>query len=194
MATIEVQTGPLAAVERQLELLSPRDRMLLVGLVLFVTALLVGGYWYLLYGMLERKAEEVREANETLVMVQELKVELDQHRARFEAQEERIKSNSTRPVTAWVEELAKRHSLSDQLRKVDALSTEPLSDTMERKAYKVEINRAPQEELYRFLYDLETSPFPASVSEATFRVVRSREAKLLDLTLNLEVLKFTEAG
>ncbi len=194
MATIEVQTGPLAAVERQLELLSARDRMLLVGLVLFFAVLLVGGYWYMLYGMLERKAEEVREANETLVLVQELKVELDQHRARFEAQEDRIRSNSNRPVTAWVEELANRHSLSEQLRKVDEMSSEPLSDTMQRTHYKVEINRAPQEELYRFLYDLETSPFPASVSEANFRVVRSRNDKLMDLTLDLEVLKLGEAG
>ncbi|MEM6926091.1 MAG: hypothetical protein AAF602_04115 [Myxococcota bacterium] len=194
MATIEVQTGPLAAVEQQLELLSPRDRMLLVGLVLFLTALLVGGYWYLLYGMLESKAEQVREANDTLVVIQELKAELDGHRARFEAQEERIRTNSSRPVPAWVEELANRHSLSEQLRKVDALSSEPLGDTMQRTHYKVEIQRAPQEELYRFLYDLETSPFPASISEANFKVVRRRNEKLMDLTLDLEVLKLGEAG
>ncbi|MEO0602072.1 MAG: hypothetical protein AAF211_11595, partial [Myxococcota bacterium] len=98
------------------------------------------------------------------------------------------------PVPAWVEELANRHSLSEQLRKVDALSSEPLGDTMQRTHYKVEIQRAPQEELYRFLYDLETSPFPASISEANFKVVRRRNEKLMDLTLDLEVLKLGEAG
>jgi len=194
MATIEVQTGPLAAVERQLELLSPRDRMLLVGLVLFGTVVLVGGYWYLLYGMLESKAAQVREANDTLVVVQELKGELDHHRARFEEQEERIRSNSNRPVSAWIEELATRHELSNQLRKVDELNTDPLSDTMSRTHYKVEIQRAEQENLYRFLYDLETSPFPASVAEANFRVVNKRDGKVMDLDLELEVLKLGEAG
>lgn len=194
MATIEVQTGPLAAVERQLELLTPRDRMLLVGLVLFATTVLVGGYWYLLYGMLETKAADVRQANETLLLVQDLKAELDQHRARFSAQEERIRSNSNRPVSAWIEELANRHSLSDQLRKVDELSGESLGDTMKRMHYKVEIQRAPQEELYRFLYDLETSPFPASISEARFKVIKRRDEKLMDLTLDLEVLKIEEAS
>lgn len=194
MATIEVQTGPLAAVERQLELLTPRDRMLLVGLVLFGTVLLVGGYWYLLYGMLERRAEQVREANDTLVVVQTLKTELDEHRDAFAAQEERIRTNSNRPVSAWIEDLANQHSLSEQLRKVDELTSESLSDTMKRTHYKVEIQRAPQEELWRFLYDLETSPFPASVSEANFRVVKRRDEKLMDLTLDLEVLKLGESG
>ncbi|MEN0062653.1 MAG: hypothetical protein AAGA48_10920 [Myxococcota bacterium] len=194
MATIEVQTGPLAAVERQLELLSPRDRILLVGLVLFVTALLVGGYWYLLYGMLEGRAADVRNANDTLVVVQGLKTELDDHQTRFAAQEDRIRNNSNRPVSAWIEELANRHSLSEQLRKVDEMQSESLSDEMSRTHYKVEVRRAPQEELYRFLYDLETSPFPASVAEAKFKVIFRNKEKFMDLTLDLEVLKLQEAG
>lgn len=192
MATIEVQTGPLAAIEQQLELLSPRDRMLLVGLVLFATAVLVGGYWYVLYGLLEDKAAQVREANDTLVVVQDLKVELDGYRARIDAQSERIRNEGKRPVSAWLEELATRHSL--RIDDIEEKQSEELATDMQQTHYKVELRRVEQEPLWRFLHDLETSPYPATVSEAKFKVIFRNKVKLMDLTLDLEVLKLQEAS
>ena len=53
----------------------------------------------------------------------------------------------------------------------------------------VEIKRAPQETLFRFLRDLETSGFPARVETANFKVVTVHgKEKAMDLTLEIVVL------
>ncbi|MBX2796250.1 MAG: type II secretion system protein M [Myxococcales bacterium] len=195
MATIEVRTGPLAAIEQQLEMLSPRDRKLLVGLVLFFAVVFVGGYWYLLNDLLNDKASRVREAKESLVMIQALDAEHKEHSARFAAQESRLREHSKQRVQPWVEDLATKHSITGkQLNSVSSQSSEPVSDVIERTTYKVELKRVPQEALYRFLYDLETSSFPASIEQADFKVAYYKKEKLMDLTLQLTVLKLVEGA
>ncbi len=192
MATIEVRTGPLAYVEQQLEMLSPRDRRLLVGLVLFFAVVFIGGYWYFLNGMLNDKAARVRDAKQALVVVNELDTELRKHRETFKQQEARLREYSKQPVSPWIEGLATKHTIIEQLRSVNEVASEPVSAVVKRTTYTVEFKRAPQEQLYRFLYDLETSSFPASVEEAIFDVSYLKKEKFMDLSLELAVLSLTE--
>ena len=194
MATIEVRTGPTAYIEQQLEMLSPRDRRLLVGLVLFFALVFVGGYWYLLNGWLESKADRVREARQSLLTVQALDQEYQQHKATFEAQESRLREYGRQPVAAWIEELATRHGIIEQLRSVNEAASEPVSDVVKRTTYKVEIKRAPQKELYEFLTEMETSPFPASVEQSVFNVSFYKKEKFMDLSLDVTVLSLTGEG
>ena len=194
MATIQVRTGPFAYVEQQLEMLSPRDRRLLVGLVLFFAVVLVGGYWYMLNGMLEDKAARVRDAKQALVIVQQLDQEYQQHKAAFEAQESRLREYGKQPVSAWIEGLATEHGIIEQLRSVNQATTEPVSDVVERTIYRVEIKRAPQKELYEFLYELETSPFPATVDQSSFKVSFLKQEKFMDLSMDITVLSLTGEG
>lgn len=191
MAELKVRTGPVAYVEQQLEMLSPRDRRLLVGLVLFFSVMLVGGYWYMLNGLLDDKAARVRDAKESLLLVQQLDSEYRQHKGTFEAQESRLREYGQQPVAAWIEELATEHGIIEQLRQVKESASEPVSDVVKRTTYKVEIKRAPQKELYEFLHALETSPFPASVEESVFKTAFYKKEKFLDLTMNLTVLSLS---
>ena len=64
MATISLSRGPLAFVDRTLDGLSPRDRKLLVGLVLFFGATLTFGYCWVIRGFLTDRASRVVEAKE----------------------------------------------------------------------------------------------------------------------------------
>lgn len=191
MAEIKVRTGPVAYVEQQLEMLSPRDRRLLVGLVLFFAVVFVGGYWYMLNGMLEDKASRVRSAKESLLLVRQLDTEYQKHKSTFQAQESRLREYGTQPVAAWVEGLATEHGIIEQLRSVNEAASEPVSDIVKRTTYKVEVKRAPQKELYEFLHALETSPFPASVEESKFKVSFYKKEKFMDLSMSLTVLSLT---
>lgn len=191
MPTLPVRSGPMALIERQFEALSPRDRKLLVGLLLFFVLLFVGGFWYLLDGALESKASRVRDAKEKLVAVQALEAEYQAASAQFTAQEDRLRQYSNQPVSAFIEELAKEHDLSEALNAVRNNKSEEVGDLLQTR-HTIELKKAPQESLYRFLHGLETSGYPAKVEQATFKVVYVKKEKMMDLTLELVVLSLKE--
>ncbi|MEZ4236779.1 MAG: type II secretion system protein GspM [Myxococcota bacterium] len=191
MATVPVRTGVMAVIERQLEALSPRDRKLLVGLVLCVVVFATLGFWYLLNGLLDDKASRVRSAKEAYARVQQLEQEYQAAEARFDAQKGRLEEFANQPVSAWIEDLAQKHELNDALAAVKQNAGEQVGEIVQTR-YSVELKRAQQEPLFRFLYELETSDFPARVEQASFRVVNSRKEKQMDLTLDLVVLSLAE--
>src|SRR5690348_14771742 len=107
MSTLSASTGPRAVIERQLDALSPRDRKLLVGLVLGFVFVLTGGFWWVLHHALEDKASRVRDAKEKLEHVQKLDEEVAAAAQTIAAQEDRLKQYAHQPVTAFIEDLAK---------------------------------------------------------------------------------------
>lgn len=191
MATLNVQRGPLAFVDRTLDTLSPRDRKLLVAMILFFVAVATFGYWYSLQTMLQGEASRVVEAKRVYQAVLDSNAELKRANAQFASQEVRLRRSSQIPVTAWVENLAKEHQLDQQLAKVTPDNAEAVGSIVQTH-YTVELKKAPQEALYRFLYALETSDFPASVNEARFKVTMVKKEKLLDCTLDIVVLSAVE--
>ena len=191
MATMLVRTGPTAFVERQLDALSPRDRMLLVGLVGFGTSLFLMGFVYFAYSILDGKAAAVREAKERVQAMQIQQQEYNQAAATFQAHEERLRSKP--PVSTFVEELARKHEIAEQLSNINAKGTPEVVGSLAQQRYTVEIKKAPQENLYRFLHELETSGYPVSVEQAAFKSQPAKDAALqMNLTLDLVVLSVAE--
>jgi type II secretory pathway component PulM len=185
--TLFMKSGPLAALDRLLETLSPRDRRLFVGLVVFGTGVLLLGFWWVLHGMLASEASRVREAKEHLSRMLDLQTEYNAATARFDAQRDRLAESTSKPVSAFIEELATEHGLNQQLSAVRQQQTEEIGDVAQTR-YTVELKKAMQEPLYRFLYALETSGYPARVEQATFKTTPVKGEKLMDLTLELVVL------
>lgn len=190
MPTLSMRSGPLATLERQLEILSPRDRKLLVGLVLSVVVLGTVGFWYLLHGMLETKASRVRTAKESYATVSAHEQDYLAAEAQFAAQKDRLEEYSKQPVTAWLEEVALKYELKPLLTGVRENTSETIGDIVQTH-YTVDLKKAPQEPLYRFVHELETSGFPAKVKEAVFKVSTVKNEKLMDLQLELVVLSLT---
>ena len=190
MPTLSMRSGPLANLERQLEVLSPRDRKLLVGLVLSVVVLATVGFWYLLHGVLETKASRVRAAKESYATVSALEQDFVAAEAQFTAQKDRLQEYAKQPVTAWIEELALKHELNTMLTAVRPNTSETIGDIVQTH-YTVDLKKAPQEPLYRFVHELETSGFPAKVQEAVFKVSTVKTQKMMDLQLEIVVLSLT---
>jgi type II secretory pathway component PulM len=155
MATLNLPRGPLAFVDRTLDGLSPRDRKLLVGLVLFFGVTLTFGYCWVIRGFLSDRADSVVEAKETHAQVLADSKRLAVANAAFEREQSRLAQAATKSVPAWVEELAKKHQLEQALAKVTDTSQEPVGDSLMQTHYSVELKKAPQENLYRFVYDME---------------------------------------
>jgi hypothetical protein len=188
MATVHVARGPMGFVDRTLESLSPRDRKLLVGLVLFFGLTLTFGYCWVIRGFLTDRASRVIEAKEAHAAVLADQKRLAVANAAFEREQSRLAAASAKSVPAWVEELAKKHALEQALSKVTDTTSEPVGDSLQQTHYVIELKKAPQENVYRFVYDMETSEFPASIDSAKFRVAMVKKDKFLDVTLDVVVL------
>lgn len=193
MASLSMRSSVYTAVERQLEVLSPRDRKLLVGLLLFGLAIATAGLWFFLHGQLEDKASRVRAAKESLGAITQLEAEYREADAAFTAQKERLEEYSKQPVTAFLEGLALKHSLNESLTSVHQNASETVGDIVQTR-YTVNLKKAPQEQLYRFLHEIETSGFPAKIETATFKVVTVKKERQLDLNLDIIVLSLAEEG
>jgi len=186
MAQLPVRTGPSAFVERQLEALSPRDRKLLAGLIAFGGFLFVTGFAYTAYSVLAAKSEYVVDVKEALVEMQQAQRDFQDAEATFSAHEDRLRNKE--PVSAFLEALATKHQVTDQLKNINAQGNPELVGTLSQQRYSVEIKKAPQENLFRFLHELETSGYPASVEQAVFKSQATKEGQMMTLTLDLIVL------
>jgi hypothetical protein len=181
----------MAVIDRQLEALTPRDRRLLVGLVLCVVVFGTLGFWWLLHGVLDDRASRVRAVKETYARVQQLEQEYREADAGFSSQKGRLEQYANQPVSAWIEDLAQKHELNQALTAVRQNAGEQVGEIVQTR-YTIELKRAQQEPLYRFLYELETSGFPARVEQASFRASTVKKEKVLDLTLDVIVLSLAE--
>lgn len=193
MSTLPVRTGPGAFVERQLEAMSPRDRKLLVGLVVFFGAVGILLLWWTLYGLLESRAQSVRDVKARLVEVQQLQKEYQLAAAQVQSQEERLGEYAKQPVTAYIEQIATNRGVIDPLRKVQQSASEEVGN-LKQTTYTVELKRAEYEPLMSFLYDMETGGYPAFIETAKFKTSYEKRQKRLDLTLDLVVFSLSPGG
>jgi len=190
MAQLPVRTGPLAFVDRQLEALSARDRTLLVGLFGFGASLMVVVSGYGAWSVLHAKASAVIEVKEQVAEMQVLQRNYQAAEATFKAHEDALRNKQ--PVSTFIEGLASKHEITDQLSNINAQGTPEVVGSIAQQRYTVDIKKAPQENIFRFLYDLETSGYPVSVDQAAFKSQKTKEGVMMNLTLELMVLSVSE--
>lgn len=188
--------SPIATVtafaERQLEALSPRDRRLLLGLLTFGVVVGLGLLWWTLYGVLDDKASRVRTARENLETAKLYQAEYQTAAASLAAQESRLRQYQGKRVSAHIEEIAGKRGVSDNLRAVNENGAEVVGNIKQTK-YSVELKDLEHQDAIGFLYELETSGFPASVNHADFKAKKKRDGgSTLDLSLELVVFSLAE--
>mgnify|MGYP000436055722 CR=1 FL=1 len=191
MAQLPVRTGPMAFVDRQLEALSPRDRMLLVGLFSFGAGLFVLFSGYLAWSVLDAKATTVIDVKKQVAEMQVLQRKYQAAENTFKSHEEALRNKQ--PVSTFIEGLASKHQITDQLSNINAQGSPEVVGSIAQQRYTVEIKKAPQENIFRFLYDLETSGYPVSVEQAAFKSQKTKDGVMMNLTLELMVLSVAES-
>jgi hypothetical protein len=190
MAQLPVRTGPMGFLERQLDALSARDRMLLVGLFGFGTTLFVVFSGYIAWSVLDAKASDVIAVKKQVAEMQVLQRKYQAAEGTFKAHEEALRNKQ--PVSTFVEGLASKHEITDQLANINAQGNPEVVGSIAQQRYTVEIKKAPQENIFRFIYDLETSGYPATVEQAAFKSQKTKDGVMMNLTLELMVLSTAE--
>ena len=110
--------------------------------------------------------------------------------ATFKAHEDALRNKQ--PVSTFIEGLASKHEITDQLSNINAQGTPEVVGSIAQQRYTVDIKKAPQENIFRFLYDLETSGYPVSVDQAAFKSQKTKDGVMMNLTLELMVLSVSE--
>ena len=183
-------SGTPGFFEAQLEALSPRDRMLLTSLVIIVCVVGVALLWWTLYGMLQDRASRVMEMKGQLTQTLELQQDYLDAAEMIRSNEDRLKQFESQPLSAYLEQVAEKHGIQDELDDVEAGSTTQVG-SIKQTNFHVKWKRVPFAEAMDLLYEIETSGYPLKITDATLKVSYIKREKMLDLILEMTVFKLT---
>lgn len=178
-------------VGRTLEGMSPRDRMLAYGLVIFFTVAVLGVGTAMLKGSLGRLEQDLASRQGQLALVQEMRASYEEGRTRLQELEERIRSHQGTTLSAFLEKSAERTQIRDNLKQVKERSTSTL-ENLEERQFTVQLSRVALEQLSAFLFEVETSGYPLLIRSAKIKTVVVGGTKLLDATLEISSFKLVE--
>lgn len=184
--------GIRGAIEAQVEVLSPRDKKLLAGLLVFVVTVVLGIGTYTLVSLQRNMESRVRESKQTLVKVQAQQAEYDEVAAMLKAQEARLAQFDGKALSAYVEELAAEMGYTERL--PDAQRLEQIeTDGLVATKWRISLKGRTYDEAIQFLHRLESNGYPLRIETARFRQVMVKREKAVDLTVEAFTYKVTES-
>ena len=184
--------GIRGAVESQLENMSPRDKKLLTGLILFGTFAFLAIMTYTLVSVRQGLESRVRDAKTTLVEVQQLQGEYDQANAMLQAQEKRLADHASQQLSAYVEQLANEQGIQEGLsdaQRVEQVVENEITSTK----WKVVLKGRTYDEAIRFLLALESNGYPLTVDTVRLKRVTVKREPAVDMTIELHTFKVGES-
>ena len=182
-----------ARVDAILEGLSPRDRKLLIGLVLFGLVILVGGGFFVMSSSLDAKETQLAERRSDLNYVETLAEEYTGSQATLEEIEAELRKSGGQDLSAFLEKAATEVKIAENLDSVREKTVVELG-SLEQKNYDVTVSRLTQDQVVDFLYAVEGGDFPLKISSANFKVVKVKGEKLVTLKLDIAAYRLLEGA
>jgi hypothetical protein len=174
----------------QFEAMTARDRLYAMALGVMLAVLFTGGITYFLHGILEDSASRVRAAKENLAQVEELSAKYQALQVKIDAAEQRMGQFRTGQVNTYLETWAGTAGVLPGLKQVKPGETQTVGDYKESE-YRVDLQNADLDGVVRFLYAIETSPYPIRIKAAQFSVSGGSN-RFIDL--GLELLTYEKEG
>ncbi|MFH1469707.1 MAG: hypothetical protein ABIO70_35300 [Pseudomonadota bacterium] len=178
-------------VQRALEGMSPRDRMLLYGMVIFFTAIAIGlGTWGV-KGHLDRMEQTLQTRKAQLANVQQMAVDYQDGNEQLIEVEEKLNAFKGTNLSAFLEKCADKVQIRDSLKQVKERGS-TTQEMLEEKQFTAQLRPVTLEQLVGFLYEAESSGYPLLIKTLTARTVTSGGVKSLDVTLDISAYKLLE--
>lgn len=184
--------GPIQSrLEPLLDSLSPRDRMLLLGMSGFFGLVLIAGAGWWMTSTLDDLRGEIDDRKDALAFVRSEVAEFEASQDQLEGIEEELKKHSGTDFSAFMEKAAESADMKDQLSSVRPSSTTTLG-SLEEKHYDVSVNRVSLPQFLDFLYQVETNGYPLRITSANLKGVTVSGAKLLNVKLEVSAFRLLE--
>ena len=173
--------------------MSPRDRRLFVGLVVFVLAALFGGAWWLGRSVLDDVGSRVDQREETLALLNGLAADQAEGIATVEAIEAELRKSEGQDLPSFIEKQAERIGIASNLQGVreKQVITE---GSLEEKTYSVEVSKIVLPQLTDFLYALETGGYPLRIRSMKTKAVTVQGVKMLTVSLEISAFRLTSVA
>ncbi len=181
-----------ARIDALLGGLSPRDRKLLIGLVLFGLIVVVGGGFFLMKGALDGMDTSLAERRSDLNYVQSLREEYEAGQVQLADVEEELRTSGGQDLSAFLEKAATEAKIASNLSSVREKSVVELG-SLEQKNYNVSVSRITQDQAVDFLYAVENGDYPLRITSANFKVVKVKGEKFLNLKLDIAAYRLIES-
>jgi type II secretory pathway component PulM len=178
-------------IEAILQGMSPRDRKLLLGLVIAVSLALYGGGFWLMSGHLEELDSDVQVREATLDFLATEAAGYEDTLLRAEQIEKQLREQSGKSLSSYLEKAAGKAEIKDQLDKVNEKSVVAIGD-LETQRVEVSLSRITLEQLANFLYEVEAGDFPLRIQTAKIRAKNSKDARLLNVKFDIDAFRLLE--
>lgn len=173
--------------------MTPRDRKLFVGLVVFVYTAVVGGALWFGRGQIAELQGRVADREETLTLVKLLAADQVAGADQVKTIEEELKRNANQDLPSFMEKAAQKVGISGQLQGVREKGT-TTERTLEDKSYGVELSKLSLQQLVDFLHEVETSRYPLKIRNAKIKSQTLAGQKVLNVTLEVSAFRLVEAA
>jgi len=184
-------SGLRARVQDLLAGMTPRDRVLLFGLVGFFSVLLLVGSTLAMTSHLDSKAEILRDREFELKQVEVLQEEFETAQAQMVDIAAKMETHAKTTLATFLEKAAAKAQITDALKEVDQRSVAEFGGLQET-SYAVRLSRITLEQLVGFLYEVETAGFPVRITTLKVKTVYVSGEKFLDINLDMAAVKIVE--
>lgn len=173
--------------------MTPRDRRLFVGLVIFVYIAVVGGVFWLGRAQLRDLQSRVADREQTLTLVKTLAADEAEGRDQVKTIEEELKRNATQDLPSFMEKATQKLGMSAQLLGVREKGT-TTEGTLEEKTYGVELSKLTLQQLVDFLHEVETTRYPLKIRSTKVKTQTIGGQKVLNVSLEVSAFRLVEAA
>ena len=189
-----ISTRLAALQERIQDLLasmSPRDRTMFIGLVIFGILLVIGGSAYVMNSTLSSLESQIDSQEHTLQIMGTMAEEYAASSDKALQIEDELSKNTNTDLSAFLEKSAKTTGISDRLDAVKEKSTSS-DGILEEKLYAVSLSKLELNELSEFLYEIETAGFPMQIKNMKVKTRTKKGEKTLSVDLDIAAYKLLE--
>ena len=171
--------------------MTPRDRILLIGLVAVFLLLSAGGVIYTLSTSLDAVRENISTANENMAKIEQMKNEQASLKQKVDEIEAKLQENAKTDLSAFLEKSAQKSGIREKLDAVREKSSAK-DGLLQEKTFAVSLRDLSLEELTKFLYEIETSGYPMQVQTCSIRSRKRQEEKTLTVNMDISAFKLLE--
>ena len=190
-----VSTRIAALQERLQDLLasmSPRDRTMFIGLVIFAVVCVIGGSAYLMNSTLNDLESRIDSQKHTLQIMGVMAEEYADASEKAEQIEEELARQTDTDLSAFLEKSAKNTGIGEKLDAVKEKSSSS-DGVLQEKLYAVSLSQLELSELTEFLYEIETAGFPMKIQTMKVKTRTKKGEKTLSVDLDIAAYRLVKS-
>jgi cell division protein FtsB len=173
--------------------MSPRDRRLFVGLIVFVLVVLFGGAWWVGRSVLADVRSRVDQREETLGLLNGLASDQTEAAEKVATIEAELRKNEGQDLPSFIEKSAEKAGIASNLQGVREKQV-VTEGSLEEKTYTVEITKILLPQLTDFLYAIETDGYPLRVRSMKTKATTVQGVKMLAVSMEISAFRLTDAA